>query len=167
VSFWVVARTQPQREATALHFLGLQGFETYLPRILVAGPVRGRIIKRKAPLFPGYVFIFITMQWYAVSKTPGIVRLIMDGEKPAQLADTVVDQIRERESGGVVRLPSRSRFRRGQKVRIVRGVFEGHTGLYDGMVPHQRERILLSLLGQKDVPIEVPTADVEEAHDDV
>ena len=37
-SFWAVARTIPQREATALYFLKLAGFTTYLPRIRQPGP---------------------------------------------------------------------------------------------------------------------------------
>jgi hypothetical protein len=31
--FWACVRTQPQRERVAQHFLGLYGYETYLPRV--------------------------------------------------------------------------------------------------------------------------------------
>jgi hypothetical protein len=31
--FWACARTESKRELVAQHFLGLAGFETYLPRV--------------------------------------------------------------------------------------------------------------------------------------
>jgi transcriptional antiterminator RfaH len=164
MAFWAVARTEPHREAVAARFLGAQDFETYLP-VIQTPPPRGQTIRRTAPLFPGYLFILIRLQWYAVKPTFGVRGLIMDGTVPARLADSVIDEIRQRESGGFVKLPAQSRFRRGQKVRIVRGPFEGRCGLYGGQAPNERERILLSLLGQRDIPVVVPRPAVVACYD--
>ena len=79
-SFWAVARTTPQREATALYFLKLAGFTTYSPRVIQARTVRGRVVERVSPLFPSYAFVLIVLQWHAVDNAPGVVRLIMDGD---------------------------------------------------------------------------------------
>jgi hypothetical protein len=43
---------------------------------------------------------------------------------------------------------------------IMDGDHEGHRGLWAGQAAHDRERVLLELLGQKDVPVEVPADDV-------
>jgi transcription antitermination factor NusG len=68
-------------------------------------------------------------------------------KQPARVPDAVIDGIREREIGGVVRLPKPRRFKPGDRVRVVRGPFEGHFGLYDGMAPRERIFVLLSMLG--------------------
>jgi transcription antitermination factor NusG len=164
MAFWAVARTEPHREATAARFLGAQDFETYLP-VIQTPPPRGQTIRRTAPLFPGYIFILIRLQWYSIKPTFGVRGLIMDGTVPARLADSVIDEIRQRESGGFVKLPAPSRFRRGQKVRIVRGAFDGQCGLYDGQASGERERVLLSLLGQKDIVVQFPRLSVVACYD--
>lgn len=49
-----------------------------------------------------------------------------------------------------MRLPKQALngLKRGQRVKILRGPFEGKDGLYDGMLGHERERVLLDLLGR-------------------
>ena len=161
MAFWAVARTQPRRESVAVHFLGLTGFKVYLPQILRSQTTRrGRTFERPAPLFPSYVFVLITLQWHAVNNTIGVARLIMDGGHPARLGDDTLEQIRARELGGFVQLPPPPpRFHHGQRVRVIRGPFEGRDGLYGGQAAHERERVLLKLLGRR-VPIDMPSADV-------
>ena len=81
----------------------------------------------------------------------------MAGTQPARLHDSVVSELRSREKQGFVRLPRPpATFRPGQRVRIVRGSFEGQFGIYDGMSGKERERVLLDLLGQA-VPVVLPT----------
>jgi len=45
--------------------------------------------------------------------------------------------------------PDISRFRNGQRVLAVNGAFRGHEGLYQGLGPHGRVRVLLAMLGRK------------------
>jgi len=151
MSFWAVVQTEAQREHAVRLLLMRAGFETYLPRT--------RVRNRITPLFAGYVFVRLTRwRWYFVMWTPHVVRLLMSGDQPAQLAEEIVNQIRKREHNGLVRLPIR-RLRKGEKVRILRGNFEGHIGLYEGMSGKDRERVLLELLGQH-VPVELPGKDI-------
>ena len=37
------------------------------------------------PLFPGYLFLAIELQWHAARTAPGVARLVMDGERPARV----------------------------------------------------------------------------------
>jgi transcriptional antiterminator RfaH len=151
VSFWAVAQTETQREHAVRLLLMRANCETYLPRI--------RVRNRITPLFPGYLFVRVSQwRWYFVMWTPHVIRLLMAGDQPAQLSEDFVSQIRKREHNGLVRLPIR-RLKKGQKVRIVRGSFEGQIGLYDGMSGRDRERVLLELLGQV-VPVELPAKDI-------
>jgi hypothetical protein len=65
VAYWAAARVQMRHEALALHCLGLAGFEVYLPRLREQRVVRGRKVETTPPLFPGYAFVLITLQWSA------------------------------------------------------------------------------------------------------
>jgi hypothetical protein len=58
--YWVVARSEPNREATAVHFLGLANYETYLPRIREHRTTHGRRYV-VTPLFPSYLFVRIAV----------------------------------------------------------------------------------------------------------
>jgi transcriptional antiterminator RfaH len=129
------------------------GFETYLPRI----KVRADGIVRIRPLFPSYCFVRVSIErWSPVAFTPGVIRLLMVGDVPAALNDSVIDAIRGREKKGFVQLPRGPQI--GEKVRVVGGQFAGHIGLYAGQSPHERERVLLELLGRS-VRVELAQAD--------
>jgi transcriptional antiterminator RfaH len=151
VPYWAVAQTESRREHVARMFLMREQFETYMPRIKRQG--------RMEPLFPAYIFIRVVDVWYRARWTIGVTRIIMDGERPARLADEIVNSIRGREIDGVIVLPRAPHFRSGQQVRIRKGAFEGLVGIYDGMAGVDRERVLLNLLGRK-VPVVLPARDV-------
>jgi transcriptional antiterminator RfaH len=154
MSYWSVVQTETHREHNVRVALMRLGFVTYKPRI--------KVRQRIESLFPSYIFVQIGDDgiWYPVRWTIGVVRLLMAGVQPAKLPEDVVNQIRKREHNGIVKLPSVSqRLRKGQRVRIIRGSFEGHIGLYEGMSGKDRERVLLELLGQI-VPVELPAKDV-------
>ena len=151
MSYWSVVQVESQCEHVVRLLLMRSNFETYLPRI----KFRSRI----SLLFPTYIFIRLAERWYPILWTPHVVRLLMSGDQPAKLPEDVVTQIRKREHGGFVKLPIQ-RLKKGQKVRIVRGSFEGHIALYEGMTSKDRERVLLNLLGQS-VPVELPSRDLE------
>jgi transcriptional antiterminator RfaH len=147
VAYWSVARLALKQERLALHCLGLAGFETYLPRLRERRIVRGRRVERRPPLFPGYAFIVIELQWHAARWAPGTLGLIMYGSAPAHVPDAVIAELRSRERGGLVELVKPPRLRRGDQVRIVRGAFSGCLGLYDGQTARERVAVLLELLG--------------------
>jgi transcription antitermination factor NusG len=148
MSYWAVVQTEAQREPVTRLLLMRLGFETYTPRI--------RIKQRIGLLFPTYVFVRVVDRWYPIRWTEHVVRLLMAGDKPAQLKDEIMAEIRKREVGGFVKLPVQRRLKPGQKVSIIAGSFAGHIGLYAGMSSRERERVLLELLGQQ-VSVELPS----------
>jgi transcriptional antiterminator RfaH len=145
--YWACARLEPRREALAAHFLGLAGFSVYTPRLREHRVLRGRRIEVNPPLFPGYCFVAIVLQWHAARWCPGVIRLVMDGAAPARVPDAVIEEIRSRERGGLVELPKPPLARLGDRVRVTAGPFAGHVGLYAGMKPRDRVEVLLRILG--------------------
>jgi transcription antitermination factor NusG len=144
MSFWSVVRLQ--REALALHCLGLAGYETYLPRLRVHKMLHGRRIELHPALFPGYAFVRIELQWHAARWAPGVISLVMDGITPARVPQNAIEEIRRREVGGLIEL-ARQGIKRGDRVRILRGPFTGHLAIYHDSKPRDRIEVLLQLLG--------------------
>src|SRR5262249_29663818 len=158
MTYWAVVQTHSRREQTVATLLEHAGVESYLPRF-------GNE-KRSAPLFPDYLFVMIALErWYAVRWTAGVHRVLMAGDYPARLNDNVIASLRRRESGGFIKLPKKpNALQLGQQVRILRGSFEGHVALYQGMTGQERERVLLDLLGQL-VPVDLPAGNLEPLPD--
>jgi|SRR6188768_149424 len=149
---WWVAQVETQREHLTRLLLMRHGYETYAPRI----KVRGRI----AFLFPAYIFIRAESRFYTILWTPGVVRLLMTGDRPSCMVEDVIAGIRKQERGGFVKLPSTTKgLEKGQNIRITNGNFLGHVGIYDGMSSKDRARVLLDLLGRK-VSVELAQRDV-------
>jgi transcriptional antiterminator RfaH len=108
--------------------------------------IRGRREGSEVPLFPGYAFVRITLQWHAARWCPGVVRLVMDGLQPAKVPDAVIEEIRGRERNGAVELPKR-RLQCGDRVKILAGSFRGHLAMYADMSGPERVTVLLQILG--------------------
>jgi transcriptional antiterminator RfaH len=138
---------QPQRDGLALHCLRQAGFETYCPRLREQRTAQGRKVVRTPLLFPGYLFVFIELQWHTARWAPGVVRLVMNGIGPAAVPEAVIEDLKGRETNGLIDLPRPPKFRAGDRVRVIHGPFAGHVGLYAGMKPRERIKVLLAILG--------------------
>ena len=125
--YWCAAQLQPQRDGLALYCLRQAGFETYAPRLREPRTAHGRKVVRTPLLFPGYLFVFIRLQWHADRWAPGVVRLVMNGVGPAAVPEAVIED--------------------RDRLRVIHGPFAGHVGLYAGMKPHERVEVLLAILG--------------------
>jgi transcriptional antiterminator RfaH len=146
-SYWTCARVQAQREALAVHSLSCAGYWVYLPRLRERKRSYGRWIERQPVLCPGDLFVEIVAGWWQARWCPGVLTMIMDHDVPARVPDEVIAEIRSRERGGLVELPRPSKFRAGDRVRVLHGPFIGLVGLYAGMKPRERVEVLLAILG--------------------
>jgi transcriptional antiterminator RfaH len=151
---WLLAQTEPGREHLVRIILMRARFETYLPRI--------RHRNRIALLFPTYLFVRPREfgQFYTVRWTPHVTRLLGSGERPTDVSEEVVMDLRKRENRDrFVRLPRISPLQPGQEVRVISGLFEGQQGIYEGMNGRERCAVLLNLLGRS-VPVQLPARDL-------
>ena len=165
--YWAAARLQLHRESLALNFLKFRGFDTYLPRIRECRMVRGRRLMITPPLFPGYAFVGIELQWHAARWCPGVLSLVMDGERPAKVPDRDIAALRSHERDGFVVLPKQpklsSDFHLGDRLRVLNGPFTGYFGLCAGMAARDRVFVLLKMLGCER-ELALPGGDVAIAH---
>lgn len=116
---------------------------------------RGRVgAPRPVLLFSTYIFVRIEVQWSEAARAPGVKRLV----------DRIIEELRRREGpDGFIQLPKKpppAGLRRGDRVHVIRGAFQGLSGLYQRQASHERVKILLSLLGASRM-VELPSDDVE------
>jgi transcriptional antiterminator RfaH len=157
MAFWSVVQTYAMREALVARNLLREGFESYLPRIREIGrDGRGRTV----PLFPGYLFVQVERLWYPILSTVGVIRILRIGDEPARLDDRIVTKLVGQEVKGLVRLPKPRGLQIGDQVKVLRGTFKDHIGIFDGMRGHQRSLVLLALLGGH-VRVEIASEDVQ------
>ena len=155
--FWGVAQTEPRREPLARLLLMRLGYETYAPRLRIREGNRSKITL----LFPSYIFVRVIERWYPILWTPGVLRILMSGESPANVPEEILKQIRKREGrDGIVRLPRAPGLEQGQAMIITKGSFAGRLAIYQGMSGPQRAKVLLNLLGGM-VEAEIPLADLK------
>jgi len=145
---WAVAHTHPREEDRVVWHASVLGYEAWCPKIRYK---RRRVQHqnfsyRHEPLFPRYVLIRISQQWYDLLSLLGLSRLIMDtASKPATLSDKVINGIREGcDKDGFYVL---KKFIVGQSVKVNKGVLAGVTGIYDGQLPKDRVAVLIEMLG--------------------
>lgn len=155
---WAVAFTHPREEDRVVWHAGLLGFSSYCPKIRYKQRLGGgRFRFRYEPLFPRYVFIRISDQWYALLSLLGVNRLIMNAERPALLTENFVRELQSNSDKDGFYVPKR--FVPGQAVRIKRRSFL-QDAIYEGQHSHDRVAVLMKLLG-RDVRVIVKEADVE------
>jgi transcriptional antiterminator RfaH len=160
MSYWACAQLEVNRERLALHCLGLAGYQTYLPRIRVRRITQSRKVSvRTSPLFPCYAFVLIELQWHAARWSPGILRLVLDGDRPARVPDKVIADLKGRERNGLVVLPRPPGLQRGDRVLVKSGPFVDRLATYDGQAPRDRVVVLLHMLGSQR-PVAVAKGDV-------
>jgi transcriptional antiterminator RfaH len=167
MAYWPAARLLPRQEALALHCLALAGYETYLPRLRERRVSRGRRIIVTPPLFPGYCFILVQLQWHSARWAPGVATVILNGASPAKVPDTVIAEIRSREVDGLINLPkslSPPGLPPGAQVRILAGPFRGFVATLIGLRPRERIEVLLALLGGQ-TRVTLPRGSIELAPD--
>jgi transcriptional antiterminator RfaH len=150
---WGVVTTVPACEHKAKADLTSVGFSCYFPRYESVEVVRGQIVQRAPPLFPGYIFFALCDFWRSVFDSERVIGVLMsDDEHPSHLPQEVIDELRERESPeGVIKFNTKKprRFKNGQPVRMPNGPFSGFSGVVDSLASMDRIRVLFDLFGRK------------------
>lgn len=141
---WVLVRTKTRHENWAALNCKQQDMETWLPRYIEPGKGTPQA------LFPGHLFVRPGDQWKKLRNTYGVIDIIMMGENPDYVPKKVLRELRSRaDKDGIVTLPKQRKPEKGERVQIKVGAWQGFVGLYDGLSPDKRIRVLLSLFGRE------------------
>jgi len=127
MAFWATVQTWVRHERKAVEFLRLFGYEAYLPMRRQYQTRFRRPIEYRFPLFPGYCFVRITLQWHQLKGCPSVTKLVRNtgSDAPAHIADEVIAAMKARERDGAIDLPNekcgRKNPRIGDRVMVVTG----------------------------------------------
>jgi transcriptional antiterminator RfaH len=163
MSYWCAAQLDAHRIRLALYCLEkIEGYTVYAPRLREIRVVPHRKVEATPLLFPAYVFVLIVEQWWTANYSPGVIRLVRDGDCPARVPDAIIAELKQRERNGLIELTKPPRFKPGDPVKVTRGALAGHLALYDGQTALERVTVLLTMLGGRR-RIELPEAGIEAA----
>lgn len=156
---WFLIQSKPRNEARALENLLRQGYETYLPIIEVERLQRGKLLKKREPLFPRYLFLHLeegTDNWGPIRSTLGVAGMVRFGETYASISNTVIEAIRER-----THTMRRPLYQAGDAVQIVAGPLLGLEGVFNIADGEERSFVLLEFM-QKQQSVSIATTDLRK-----
>jgi transcriptional antiterminator NusG len=108
-------------------------------------------------LFPSYVFIKMTMNdesWHVVRNITGVTGFVGPGSEPTPLTDEEVEMFQ------VEIISDEFKFKLGDKVKVVSGIFEGYSGTLQEISDDKKSLTILAVTERRDIPIMVETKDV-------
>lgn len=150
---WYVVMSEPRREIVGLSSLTAGGYRAWLPLCTVTVRHAGRVVQKRAPLFPGYLFVGRDEgQAFAPILTAiGIASVVKAGPYPLVVRQATLDQVAAVVAAyeRALRAPKGEApppFHAGQKLRVVEGPFTGLDGICT-MAAHERTAVLLRFLG--------------------
>ena len=117
-----------------------------------------KIVETK--VFPGYVLVKMTMtdeSWHVVRNITGVTGFVGPGSEPTPLTDEEV------EFAKVEKITTEFKFKLGDKVKVVSGIFEGYFGTLQEISEDKKSLVVLANTGKRDIPIMVETKDVDFA----
>ena len=147
---WYAVQSRPHQENRAIFHLEEQGYRSVCPRLRRTVRHARKTTQVLAPLFPGYFFVPLDLTrdpWRAINGTRGVVRLVMNGDRPSPMPQGIVAALKARMNadGTINWLPS---LEVGGSVRIADGPFAELVGTLEHLGPDGRVRVLLTVLGR-------------------
>ena len=111
-------------------------------------------------VFPGYVLVKMTMtdeSWHAVRTIPGVTGFVGPGSEPEPLTDEEVEMF------NVEVRTDDFKFKIGDKVSVVSGIFAGYSGVLQEIMEDKKQVVVLASTERRDIPIMVDTKDIRAA----
>jgi transcriptional antiterminator RfaH len=144
---WYAIHSKPRQEERALDNLQRQGFEAWLPMLTVEKVLRGKLANVTEPMFSRYLFIRLDTEqtnWSPIRSTLGVSRLVSFGNRPAVVADELIQALQTVPQRAPERL-----FQPGQTIKIVSGPLKGIEGIFQQADGEHRAMMLIDLLNKQ------------------
>jgi len=160
---WYVLRSKPLKEIFLFSQLGFQNIEAYIPLVLNRKKNKSG---NSCNFFPGYLFVRVDMEQNGMSNLmwmPGSNGVVSFGGEPGVVPDAFVQQLR-RKMDHLNEEPQAKwvRYRKGERVEITRGPFEGYQAVFDQYLPSSdRVRLMLMTIAEHQIQVVIPGEQLE------
>lgn len=166
VRSWYVLHTRSRFETVVHEGLQKKSVEVFLPKITVPSRRRDRRLMIRVPLFPGYLFVKTDLdpvEHLEIVKTIGAVRLIGNQRQPVPVAEEAIESLKIMVAAQLP-VATGKRFKKGERVMVIRGPFAGVTGVFSEYRGRGRVVVRIEALGQW-AGVEVDAEDIEAVPD--
>ena len=155
---WYLIQCRAQQEERALQHLQNQRFHCLFPWLNSERIRRGKREAQREPLFPGYLFIQLNdnQNWSSIRSTRGVRQLVRFGGQPAQVPQTIIDQLQQHQLAQNVQRPA---LQAGDILRITSGPFAQLQAIFHRFDGNERVIVLLELL-QKQHQLKLKLSDI-------
>jgi transcription antitermination factor NusG len=130
---WYACRTRARAEKKVDRLLTSAGVVSYVPLIERSMQWSDRSKRVAFPLFPGYVFARFALSAISeIVRTPNLIEVVRVGGAPSPVREAEIECVRALVEGAqrIGDDPEIHEYlTRGQEVRVVRGPFEGLSGI--------------------------------------
>ncbi|WP_309045394.1 transcription/translation regulatory transformer protein RfaH [Marinobacter sediminicola] len=153
---WYALQHKPAQGDRALAHLQNQDIACFYPKVQVEKIKAGKRTQKLEPLFPGYLFINLEQTdpaWAKLRSTRGVLRIVSFANKPAAIADGVIQHIKD-SLGSVVQ---QGGLKCGEAVQLGEGPFEGINAVFQAYDGAERAIVLISFM-QKQQRVKVPVS---------
>jgi len=157
---WYAVYTRSRHEKTVAQQLVHKSVDHFLPLYETIRKWKNGRFKVRLPLFPGYLFVHITLrERLQVLQVPGVVQLVGSGGMPLPLPGAEIETIRDALSKGLQAHPH-PYLKVGSRVRICNGPLEGLHGIL--LRKKGKLRVVVSVdLIMRSISIDVDASEVE------
>lgn len=161
---WYTLLTKSRFENVVFNDLQKKSIEVFLPKIKKRSQRRDRKSMINVPLFPGYLFVNITLDpvtHLSVVKTTGAVRLLGYSSGPVSVPSAHIESLRIVTGTGLdVVSGTINTLQKGERVLVIRGPFSGVKGEFLRHKGKDRVIIKIETLGQF-AGVEIDREDLE------
>lgn len=162
-SHWYALRSKPHKEFLLHEQLLAREIECFFPRIQVT-PVNPRSRKEQA-YFPGYLFVKTNLDEIGTNTfkwMPYAQHLVSFDGVPSIVPIAIIEQLRHLLTQiNALAGQKAEKFTPGEQVVVAEGPFEGYQGIFDiHLSGTDRAKILIELLGNRQLPVELDISQI-------
>ena len=160
---WTIIYTKAKQELRAKRNLDNQGFEVFLPIISIEELADKSRKEKLEVMFPRYIFTRLNEaeDWSSIRSTKGVSNIIFFGQKIAQVPNQLISYLKSKtDKAGVFKQKKIERdFKRGERIKIKKGTFQGMEAIFLSKSSKDRVRLLLKFTNQV-TTAQLPASDV-------
>ncbi|OHY79854.1 transcription/translation regulatory transformer protein RfaH [Marinobacter sp. AC-23] len=156
---WYALQHKPTQGDRAVENLQNQRIDCFYPKVQVEKIRAGKRVSKLEPLFPGYLFVHLSEKdpaWAKLRSTRGVLRIVSFCNKPAFIADDIIQVIKD----SLRQVEERGGIKSGEKVDIDDGPFKGLNAVFQSYDGDERAIVLITFM-QKHQAIAVPLTNIK------